>query len=93
MGISLAPESLPSNCLPGGEAYELALEFAKSIDGMYKGWVRTLAREFAPAAGMDPKEVEREVLARDRVRQRRKRRVHRAKKSRLRPARRIGTSS
>jgi hypothetical protein len=24
MGVSLAPESLPSNCLPGGEAYGAA---------------------------------------------------------------------
>ncbi len=43
--------------------------FERRLNWAHRGWIRTLAREFAPAAGMDPKEVEREALALDRARQ------------------------
>jgi hypothetical protein len=48
--------------------------FERRLERAHRAWARTLAQEFAPAAGMDPKQVERDALARDRARQSARRR-------------------
>src|SRR5262245_25752617 len=67
MSLSLAPESLPSNCLRGGEAYE-ATEGARGGERQTQTDVRrSRARERGDQGRLEPKAVtpsaKREVLA------------------------------
>jgi len=68
MGISLAPESLPSNGLRGGEAYGTARNFdsrhARLCRGAGEATVLFLGRKSGSLVGLDPRSPATLVIGR-----------------------------